>query len=130
MRELAAICPDEQIARHLNRLGHRTGKGNSWTRSRVCSLRASRRIPAFDPGTRTSWLSLSEAADRLGVSQATVRRFIVKGVLPAKQAAPGTPWIVQPEDVERENVTAAATAVRGGREAPPSASGQTQLPFE
>ncbi|MBD3336748.1 MAG: serine recombinase, partial [Candidatus Eisenbacteria bacterium] len=94
VRELAAICPDEQIARHLNRLGHRTGKGNSWNRSRVCSLRASRRIPAFDPETRTSWLSLSEAADRLGVSQATVRRFIVKGVLPAKQAAPGTPWIV------------------------------------
>ena len=35
VRELAAMVPDGQIARILNRLGLRTGRNNSWTAGRV-----------------------------------------------------------------------------------------------
>lgn len=94
------------------------------------SLRRKHAIPAFDPQTRSTWLTLTETSERLGVSEATVLRFIRRGILPASQAAPGTPWIVQPNDLCNEDVLAAAAAVRQHGRAPPSDPGQTQLPFE
>ena len=45
IRELARMPPDVLIAGLLNRLGKKAGKGNSWTKSRVCSFR-SRRTPS------------------------------------------------------------------------------------
>ena len=41
---LARQMPDQAIAAVLNRSGKSTGRGNSWTRSRVCSLRSKRGI--------------------------------------------------------------------------------------
>jgi len=35
--ELARQLPDQSIAAVLNRAGKTTGRGNGWTRSRVCS---------------------------------------------------------------------------------------------
>lgn len=48
MRELAKICRDRQIAQILNRLGYRTGSGNTWKEARVRSHRAYHKIPRFD----------------------------------------------------------------------------------
>ncbi len=45
------------------------------------------------------YLTLSEAADRLGVSRETVRHWCRTGKLPAKRWGPG--WRIQPDDVER-----------------------------
>ena len=49
VRELAAMLPDGQIARVLNRLGLKTGRNNSWTAGRVNSLRHYHGIPVHDP---------------------------------------------------------------------------------
>ena len=38
--ELARLMPDQQIARLLNRAGKPTGRGNGWTKARVCSFRS------------------------------------------------------------------------------------------
>src|SRR5262249_20218601 len=35
VRDLACSLPDARIARILNRLGYRTGAGNTWTQTRV-----------------------------------------------------------------------------------------------
>ena len=43
IRDLARLLPDELIAGLLNRLGKKTGKGNSWTKSRGVQLPISAR---------------------------------------------------------------------------------------
>ena len=83
----------------LNHLGKKAGKGNSWTKSRVCSFRSSHGIAVYRKGEREERgeLILSKAAQRLSADPATVRRLIRSGVLPARQAGKGAPWII-PED--------------------------------
>jgi DNA invertase Pin-like site-specific DNA recombinase len=46
VRELAKVCRDRSIASILNRLGYRTGPGNTWKESRVTGLRHYHQIPA------------------------------------------------------------------------------------
>ena len=106
--ELARYLTDELIASLLNRLGKRTGKGNSWTRVRVCSVRARRGIAVYRKGERQERgeLVLSEAAERLGVDQTVIRRLIRSGILPASQACKGAPWIISEDALERPEVVA------------------------
>ena len=49
---LARQMPDKAIAAILNRAGKTTGRGNGWTRSRVCFLRNHRGIPPYREGER------------------------------------------------------------------------------
>ena len=44
IRALAPSCTDAEIAAHLNQAGHRTARGQPFTRGRVCSLRHSHQI--------------------------------------------------------------------------------------
>ena len=82
-RELAAMLPDGQIARVLNRLGLKTGRNNNWTAGRVNSLRHYRGIPVYDPETckREGLLTLKEAAASLDVSPPVVARLLRRGIL-------------------------------------------------
>ena len=48
VRRMAGHYADEQIAATLNRLGLRTGAGNSWTELRVRSARSYHGLPTFD----------------------------------------------------------------------------------
>ena len=109
IRELARVLPDSGIALLLNRLGKRTGKGNRWTRSRVQSFRACRGVPVYRKGERRERgeLTLGEAAERLSVSPNVVRRLIRDGILPARQACKGAPWVIAGEVLERPAVAAA-----------------------
>jgi excisionase family DNA binding protein len=111
---LARQMPDQAIAAVLNRAGKTTGRGNGWTRSRVCFLRNHRRIPPYREGERTERgeVTLGEAAARLEVSEATVRRLIKEKVLPADQLCKGAPWVIRASDVDRETVRRAAQARR------------------
>lgn len=52
VRVLARQMPDLSVAAILNRAGKRTGKDNSWTRSRVCSLRNTHGIAPYRDGER------------------------------------------------------------------------------
>ena len=56
--DLARSLPDGQIARVLNRLDYRTGKGNSWTAARVASLRNKHDIPVADRAARAVLLTM------------------------------------------------------------------------
>ena len=117
---LARQMPDQAIAAVLNRAGKRTGRGNSWTRARVCVLRNHRRIAPYREGERAERgeLTLEEAAKVLGVSEATVRRLIKEKTLAADQLCKGAPWVIRAGDLESEDVRHAADARRSRR--PPS----------
>ena len=89
VRELARSLSDPLIAGLLNRLGERTGKGNGWTKARVCSFRASHGIAVYRDGERLERgeFVMSEAAERLGVAPFLVRPLIHAGILPAHRPA-------------------------------------------
>jgi hypothetical protein len=98
VRDLARCLPDGHIASVLNRLGYRTGANNSWTQSRVVSLRSHHKIAVFDPEVDSAVsMTLDKAAVTLGVSNMTVRRMIQRGILPAKQPVKHAPWSIAPE---------------------------------
>jgi len=92
MRQMATAQTDEQMAAALNRLGLQTGTGNSWNEQRVYSARRSHQLPAFDPNQASSFLTLEQAAERLGVCANSVRRMIHRKTPPATQVVPCAPW--------------------------------------
>jgi DNA invertase Pin-like site-specific DNA recombinase len=120
VRVLARQMPDESIAAVLNRAGKSTGRGNSWTRGRVCALRHNQEIAPYREGERAERgeATLYEAAQALRISQSTVRRLIDSGILPAQQLCKGAPWIVRYDDLVRDDVRRAADARRSRRPAP------------
>lgn len=114
VRVLARQMPDQAIAAVLNRSGKLTGRGNSWTRSLVCSLRSKKGIAPYRDGERSERgeATLLEAAEALAVSTSTVLRMIRAGALPASQLCKGAPWIIHHSDLQRDDVRQEATARR------------------
>ncbi|MCF8568582.1 recombinase family protein [Alicyclobacillus tolerans] len=96
VRRLALHYPDDMIARILVRQHIRTGKGNNFNAVRVCSLRNHYSIPVFhghsDAAEVEKLFTVAQAADELGVSTATVLRWLREGFIQGKQIAPGAPW--------------------------------------
>jgi excisionase family DNA binding protein len=119
VRVLARQMPDNTIAAVLNRAGKATGRGNSWTRARVCGLRKQHAIAAYREGERAERgeITLDEAAAALKVSPSTVRRLIEEQSLPAQQLCKGAPWVIKAYDLERPEVKRAAQARRFRRPA-------------
>ena len=114
VRELARILPDHSIAPLLNRLGIRSAKGQSWTQLRVRNFRSVHQIAVYRDGERTQRheLILHEAASRLGVHKMTVVRLIREGLLPAKQACVGAPYVIHEDDLDRPAVRRALATGR------------------
>ena len=121
-RALSRQMPDKLIAAALNRAGKTTGRGNGWTQSRVCSLRNRQGIDVYQDGERRERgeVTLDEAATTLSLSASSVRRLIQQGMLPAKQFCKGAPWIINIDDLARDDIVQAANARR--LHAPPSAN--------
>jgi len=123
VRDLARTLPDAQIARVLNRLGYRTGAGNTWIQSRVDSLRNNNSIAVFNPerdGDRV--VTIGGAAQILEVSTSAVRKLIECGVLSARQPVPYAPWTISREQLAGEPVRAAVDAIKLRRKLPQSVS--------
>ena len=99
--ELARQMPDRATAALLNRLGRRTGKGNSWKEESVCAFRNKRGIPVYREGERQERgeMTLTEAAGALRVDYQKARRLVQEGRLPARQMCKGAPWIISATDV-------------------------------
>ena len=129
VRALARHMPDHTIAAVLNRSGKATGRGNSWTRSRVCSVRHQKEIAVFREGERAERgeVTLFEAAETLAVSPSTIRRLIAAGILKAEQVCKGAPWIIRRADLEREDVRHEAQARRTRR---PASANPLQKTFD
>lgn len=119
VRVLARQMPDLSIAAVLNRAGKTTGKGNSWTRTRVCGLRKSHGIASYREGERAERgeATLDEAAAILHVSPSTIRRMMTRGTLASNQLCKGAPWIIRLSDLEDDAVRREADARRSRRPA-------------
>jgi hypothetical protein len=105
IRRMAGRFPDDQIAATLNRLGLRTGPGNSWNEGRVRAVRSYQHLPVYranDSDRKT--LTLEEASERLNVSHKIVRRLIDSGKIAAHQVVPWAPWEIKTESIEQEEV--------------------------
>ena len=114
MRSMAGRWSDEHIAASLNRMGLPTGQGKTWTAHRVSSVRRVRRIHAYRSAEKDGeWLTMTEAAVTLGVTNHAIRRLIKAGVLAAVQVVPGAPYQIRADDLMSETVKAAAA--RKGR---------------
>jgi hypothetical protein len=120
VRELVRVLPDSQIAAVLNRLGYRTGRGNTWTATRVVTLRHYHHIPVHDAARaeREGCLTLEAAAAQLQVSPTVVRKLITHGMLPAKQIVATAPWVIQAQDLVRTDVQQYVAAVHRGQRGP------------
>jgi excisionase family DNA binding protein len=114
MERMATRFSDADIAATLNRMGVRTGQDKTWTAHRVASIRRVRGIHAFRSAEKDgAWLTMREAATKLGVTSHVVRRMIQSGVLPADQVVPGAPWQIQASNLENDRIVEAVK--RNGR---------------
>jgi hypothetical protein len=103
-----------EIARTLNRLHLKTGAGNAWNELRVRSLRSRLKLPPHSPETSGGRLSMIQAAQRLGVSIAAVRRLIDAKILPATQVLSGAPWAIDAQAITSPEVIQAAKERKSG----------------
>ena len=118
IRELAQVCTDAAIVSILNRLGYRTGVGNTWTESRVQHLRHSNGIPVCPPPEKRSWLTMEQAAKELNVSSMVVRRLLKQKLLPGRQVVKYAPWVIDRKDLKLTAVHRAVRLVHEGRRSP------------
>ena len=110
MRSMAGRWSDEHIAASLNRMGMPTGQGKTWTAHRVASVRRVRGIHAYRSAEKDGeWLTMTEAAGALGVTNHTVRRLIRTGVLTAEQVVPGAPYQIRASDLAAASVQGATS---------------------
>jgi DNA invertase Pin-like site-specific DNA recombinase len=114
VRQMAGRFTDEAIAVTLNRLGMRTGIGNTWDKNRVYSLRHHHQFPNFDPQQSHSNITLKEAARRLQVSEGSVRQMIVEKKLPATQVVECAPWEIPVKALDSEEVQKIVARIRNG----------------
>jgi hypothetical protein len=114
VRELAAVCNDAAVVSILNRLGYRTGAGNTWTESRVQHLRHTHQIPACPPAEGRPWITMTQAAEQLKVSSMVVRRLIAQKILPARQVVKYAPWVIERKDLDLAVVRKAIWLVHEG----------------
>lgn len=123
---MATRWSDENIAATLNRMGLPTGQGKTWTANRVSSLRRVRGINAYRSAEKNGeWLTMSEAALKLGVSNHQIRRLIKQGILAADQVVPDAPYQIRANDLLDERVTIAIA--RKGRPCRPISENQTSM---
>jgi len=111
MRSMAGRWSDEHIAASLNRMGLPTGQGKTWTAHRVSSVRRVRGIHAYRSAEKDGdWLTMTDAAKALGVTNHAIRRLIKSGILPAVQVVPGAPYQIRADDLASESIK---TAIAG-----------------
>jgi hypothetical protein len=118
IRELSLVCKDTAIVSILNRLGYRTGIGNTWTEKRVQHVRHTHGFPACPPPDQRAWLTMHQVAEALGVSEMVVRKLIAQKVLPAKQIVKFAPWTIERAHLDLPAVRRAIRMVHSVRRFP------------
>ena len=111
---LAVHYSDATIARLLARQGRPTATGLAFTAERVAALRLKwgisghqvhqrRHEKAADPGG-AELVTVSEAEQLLGVSKATLYRWLSDGIIIGEQQTPGAPWLIKVDAVLRARI--------------------------
>ena len=101
VRRLAAHYPDAQIAGILNRQGRRSARGQRFTASIVQGLRHHWGIPRYQPPAESpqgELVTITKAAELLGVVPSTVHRWLADGFIAGEQPTPGAPWRIRVTD--------------------------------
>jgi DNA invertase Pin-like site-specific DNA recombinase len=105
IRKLAGHWPDRELAVSLNRMRCKTGDGESWTTVRVKEMRERLGLPEYDPAKADDkMISLMKAAQRLGICVGSAKSLVLRGILPATQIVPGSPWLVSVDALVSETV--------------------------
>jgi len=105
LRKLAGHWPDRELAVSLNRMRCKSGNGETWTTVRVREMRERLGIPEFDAAKADGeMISLMKAAERLGICVGSAKSLVLRGVLPATQIMPGSPWLVPVDALTSEAV--------------------------
>jgi hypothetical protein len=108
MRSMAGRWSDQDIAASLNRMGMPTGQGKTWTAHRVGSLRRVHDIHGYRSADKNGeWLTMRDAAAKLGVSHHQIRKLIKAGVLVSEQVMPDAPHQIRAADLASEQVATA-----------------------
>lgn len=128
---MARYSSDTMIAATLNRLGLKTGVGNSWNKSRIRWVRNRHNIifSPVDKREKDAILTLEEAAKKLGVSKSTVRRLIKGKVITAQQVVLCAPWQIEQTELEKEAVKNIVKIVQSGKNIPRSLMNQDTTPM-
>jgi hypothetical protein len=98
VRRLAAHYPDAVITGILNRQGRKTARGDRFTANKVGSLRRYWKIPRFDAASAPSdgeLVTVTKAAEILGIAASTVHRWLADGFIAGEQITPGAPWRIR-----------------------------------
>lgn len=125
--ELSKVCEDEAIAATLNRLGYRTGTGNTWRKHSIWSFRHTHQLANYSGAQE--WVTIRQSAETLRVSDTVIQRLIRQGILPAKQVVESAPWIIARTDLQLPQVLAQIRAVHQGRQLPHSSPNQKEFPL-
>jgi DNA invertase Pin-like site-specific DNA recombinase len=112
IRRLASRYDDTTIAQILSQQNRRTATGLPFRKTHVRALRARHGIPGYQapPGNVTpgcqdaAVVSITEAARQLGVSTATIYRWLRDGFVTGEQLTPGAPWQVRVDQQLRDKV--------------------------
>lgn len=113
MRSMAGRWSDVDIAASLNRMGVPTGTGKTWNARRVASMRMLNDIRAYRSAEKDGeWITMTEAATQLGVSNHVIRRMIKDGVLVAEQVVALAPYQIRASDLQSEPVREAIARKR------------------
>jgi hypothetical protein len=127
VRQMAGAFPDHQIAATLNRLGLKTGAGNTWREGRIRSLRSHLGLANYDVNRAAQGsVTLEQAAAKLGVAIKTMKRLITEKVVIASQVVPCAPWQISAESLESEHVSERIREIRRRNRGPQILTSEAQ----
>jgi hypothetical protein len=107
IRKMAARYGDNAIARVLNKLGRRTGKGKPWSQTAVKTARRNHDIDGCVHSlVDADVLTLQGAARYTQTSDTTIKKLVDGGVLPMHQVVPFAPWEIRRIDLDSARVRA------------------------
>ncbi len=105
IRKMSIRYGDDEIARVLNKLGRKTGRGNRWNESRVNAARKRASIKGQKRGKKDPMiLSLGQAARYCNVSYKTIKKLVDNGILKKNQIVPYAPWEIKKSDLDSGKV--------------------------
>ena len=112
IRRLAPRYDDTTIAQILANQNRRTATGLPFRKAHVSGLRAYHGIPGYQPPTENvtpgcqdaAVVSIGEAARQLGVSSATIYRWLRDSFITGEQLTPGAPWQIRIDQQLRERL--------------------------
>ncbi len=112
VRRLARHHDDTTIAQILSQQNRRTATGLPFRKTHVRALRTHHGIPGYQappendrPGCQDATVvSITEAGRHLGVSSATIYRWLRDGFVTGEQLTPGAPWQIRIDQQLRDRL--------------------------